>query len=67
MRRDEGRFKTRITLVIVGLALGFAARWIGDLLFHENSPPLFDSMPAAEVDVDAEKVDVDAEKDEAAE
>ena len=37
--------KTRLALVVIGLALGFAARWIGGIVNDQEKPPHFKPMP----------------------
>lgn len=37
--------KTRLALVVVGLALGIAARWIGHLATDQEPPLHFDPVP----------------------
>lgn len=49
MRKPANRFhplRTRLALVVVGVALGLAARWIGGMLEHQVQDPHFKPMPA---------------------
>lgn len=47
-------FRTRLALVIVGLALGFAARWVGGLIDRQVKEPHFQPMPATESEAASE-------------
>jgi len=44
--------RTRFALVIIGLALGFAARWAASLLEDQVKEPHFQPMPAETVSPD---------------
>ena len=49
MRSPRPRFrslKSRLSLIVVGVALGLAARWVSGLLGEPSQDPLFPPMPA---------------------
>ena len=50
-RGRSNALRTRLALVILGLALGFAARWIGGLMEDKVKEPHFKPLPAETVDV----------------
>ena len=54
-RNNSRGLQTRLSLVVLGIALGFAARWISVLIFGNEPEPWFAPLPD-EYSVDAEEV-----------